>query len=505
MKGNFRRSMAWLHTYSGLWLGWLLFVVFVTGTLSYYADEIDNWMQPEKLLAPQHPQVISHAMAALNQKEKGANSWTINLNGERNPKAEIRWNYPGKSRKEAHSETLSSPEHALRDTLGGRFFVHFHYSLELREYGGRYFTGIAAFMMLVGVFSGIFTHRRFFKDFFVLRWQKLSRAMTDVHAIIGIITIPFCFVICFSALLFYLSLYVPASASYHYDKGYRQLSSQVSPKRFSQEPSGVAAQPLTELNTILTQVKTKWPEANAISRISYHHPFDQQGYLVFYRNKTTLSRQMESITFDAATKQIIHQVEQPRLPKLINFVFLGLHEAKFADNSLRFILFILGALSCALIATGTLLWLNNRLERNVNHRGTQLVDWSNRAVLGGLPIAIISLFLSNRLLPTTLGARSEYELMCFLLAWGGCILLVTCMNKQRFWPVMLNSLAVGCFALPIIDLLLAPHYLVVAINQRNLTFISIEVAFIVTGIVALTLSRYINNRRKLSTQQRATT
>ena len=37
-----RQSMSWLHTWSGLLLGWLLYAVFFTGTLSYFVDEIDD-------------------------------------------------------------------------------------------------------------------------------------------------------------------------------------------------------------------------------------------------------------------------------------------------------------------------------------------------------------------------------------------------------------------------------------------------------------------------------
>ena len=32
MKEGFRQSMAWLHTWSGLLFGWLLFAIFLTGT-----------------------------------------------------------------------------------------------------------------------------------------------------------------------------------------------------------------------------------------------------------------------------------------------------------------------------------------------------------------------------------------------------------------------------------------------------------------------------------------
>ncbi|HAB08009.1 MAG TPA: hypothetical protein DCE38_06005, partial [Alcanivorax sp.] len=36
--------MAWLHTWSGLLLGWLLLAMFVTGTSAYFREEISLWM-----------------------------------------------------------------------------------------------------------------------------------------------------------------------------------------------------------------------------------------------------------------------------------------------------------------------------------------------------------------------------------------------------------------------------------------------------------------------------
>ena len=47
MKDGLRQSMAWLHTWTGLLAGWILFLVFCTGAASYYKDEITLWMKPE--------------------------------------------------------------------------------------------------------------------------------------------------------------------------------------------------------------------------------------------------------------------------------------------------------------------------------------------------------------------------------------------------------------------------------------------------------------------------
>ncbi|MEM9335787.1 MAG: PepSY-associated TM helix domain-containing protein, partial [Pseudomonadota bacterium] len=48
MKGGFRQSMTWLHTWTGLLFCWILYFMFVTGTLGYFDTEIDHWMAPER-------------------------------------------------------------------------------------------------------------------------------------------------------------------------------------------------------------------------------------------------------------------------------------------------------------------------------------------------------------------------------------------------------------------------------------------------------------------------
>ena len=42
-----RQSMSWLHTWASLILGWLLYAIFLTGTLSFFQSEIYVWMKLE--------------------------------------------------------------------------------------------------------------------------------------------------------------------------------------------------------------------------------------------------------------------------------------------------------------------------------------------------------------------------------------------------------------------------------------------------------------------------
>ncbi|WP_228270098.1 phosphoenolpyruvate carboxylase, partial [Acinetobacter oleivorans] len=41
MHKGIRQSMAWLHSWTGLIFGWLIFAIFLMGSLSYYRHEIN--------------------------------------------------------------------------------------------------------------------------------------------------------------------------------------------------------------------------------------------------------------------------------------------------------------------------------------------------------------------------------------------------------------------------------------------------------------------------------
>ncbi|RKF23450.1 PepSY domain-containing protein [Altericroceibacterium spongiae] len=48
MKESFRQSIAWLHNWAGLLVGWVLFFVFFNGTFGYVNHEVDRWIMLER-------------------------------------------------------------------------------------------------------------------------------------------------------------------------------------------------------------------------------------------------------------------------------------------------------------------------------------------------------------------------------------------------------------------------------------------------------------------------
>ena len=73
--GGFRQAQAWLHTWCGLWFSWLLFAVFLTGSLAVFQEAITHWMTPEHHAeeAAEALGITAHRLKALNLVDKIVN------------------------------------------------------------------------------------------------------------------------------------------------------------------------------------------------------------------------------------------------------------------------------------------------------------------------------------------------------------------------------------------------------------------------------------------------
>nr|WP_235037861.1 MULTISPECIES: PepSY-associated TM helix domain-containing protein [unclassified Novosphingobium] len=75
MSKSFRQSQSFLHTWSGLLLGWVLFVIFMAGTIAFWREGLNRWMRPELDRIEQPYAVLGGAQRFLQGKAPGAKSW----------------------------------------------------------------------------------------------------------------------------------------------------------------------------------------------------------------------------------------------------------------------------------------------------------------------------------------------------------------------------------------------------------------------------------------------
>jgi uncharacterized iron-regulated membrane protein len=483
MKEGFRQSMAWLHTWSGLLVCWILLLVFCAGTASYYRNEITLWMQPELHGAAASKvateDAATAAQQAMQERAEGAPRWFISLPGERTPATQLGWSKPSKPgekkrgrRGNFHSEmadpatgeVLSKP----RDTRGGEFLYRLHFDLHyMPAIWARWIVGFCAMFMLVSIISGIVTHKRIFKDLFTFRPRKGQRSWLDAHNVTAVLALPYHLMITYTGLVTLMFLYMPSGATAAYKGDQDTFFAEAFPGGANERKvSGVAA-PLTPFAPLVRQAEQHW--GGKVERISVNHPGDANAIITLSRAAgRDMSSKQPSMDFDGVSGKLLssHGDELPGA-SATHGVMYGLHIAHFGGPLLRALFFLSGLAGCAMVATGALLWAVKTRQKQAKAMATgkrpsfglRLVEALNIGAIAGIPIAFGAYFWANRLLTAGMENRPQEEIACFFGAWALAAIVAQLRPSRAMWRI---ELAAGAFlfcALPVLNVLTTESHL----------------------------------------------
>jgi uncharacterized iron-regulated membrane protein len=474
MKEGFRQSMAWLHTWSGLIVGWLLLAIFLTGAASYYRSEITGWMHPEiPSGAPvSQSQSLKQAMDWLHDRAPVANSWLIDLPTERLPVAQVMWQAAGERR--YNSELLNPASQqpvAPRKTFGGDFFYGFHFQLSLPPIIGRWIVGVASMLMFIAIISGVITHRRIFKDFFTFRPGKGQRSWLDAHNTLSVLALPFHVLITYTGLVTLMFMYVPWGIDLVYggDRGayFRDLRDFTPPAAPATEKADLA--PYARLNE---QARQQWGEGH-IARVAIGSPGATNARIELIRDtQDQVSSLPQRLVLNGVSGELIETSDATGPAKAFYGVLYGLHLAHFAEPLLRLLLFISGLGGTIMIATGLQLWVVKR-KGNATGGLYRRIEGLNVAVILGLPLAMAGFFWGNRLVPGGLPGREIVEVQVFFAVWLMTILHAQVRSIRRVWREQALLCALAFAGVPLLDLITGPD----AVNGLNLFCVLFAGAF----------------------------
>ncbi len=211
MKQGFRQSMAGLHSWSGLILGWLLFAIVLSGTATVFRSEISGWMRPEIARTAPPDAAIEAAVRWLGEHHPKAAGWYLTAPDERIATTQAVFGRSRRTARLSRHRTRSRQRAApmSRATLGGEFLYRFHFELQLPYPWGRFLAVAAAMMMLIAIVSGIIIHKRIFKDIFTFRAGKGKRSWLDAHNVLGVLALPFHLMITATGIVTLLTLVMP--------------------------------------------------------------------------------------------------------------------------------------------------------------------------------------------------------------------------------------------------------------------------------------------------------
>jgi len=507
VKAGFRQSMAWLHTWSGLLVGWVLFAVFLTGTVSYFRAEISLWMRPELHAARAAPDAAENVLRHMAAIAPRSPSWSITLPSERDPVARVFWREaPGSGRRfgRAILDPATGEDLPARDTLGGDFFYTFHYQLHhMPVLWGRWIISVCAMFMLVAIISGIVTHRRIFADFFTFRPRKGQRSWLDGHAAVAVLALPYHLMITYTGLVTLVLITMPWGVQLAFKGDQQAFTNAVFGLERPAPRSGQAA-PLAAVGPMLAAATQHWGGARP-GTITVNNPGDATATVQIYRvDDDRLSVNRQFVAFSGTTGEMLAASPADRPAAETRGVMVGLHRGVFGGGAMRALFFLSGLMGTVMVATGTVLWAVKQRQKLGARAGagTRLVEILNVAAIAGLPIAMAAFLWANRLLPVGLPQRAAWEVHVFFIAWGLAALHPLLRSHRRAWVEQLGLGALLLLLLPALNAATTGSHLGVTLPAGQWALAGVDLMALAFGAVLGAAAWQVGRRAAVPARRR---
>ena len=461
---NFRQSMAWLHTWFGLVIGFVLIVVFFFGSLSVFDREIDRWAIPETRFDPQPmPSFDDLLLPAFRKIEPDAGRlrgqhghaarpgerpddaapvelpadeyWAYTTHRDPVLRMGIGFKVPlakdPDGHNHIHGETTIDPRsgavvRADQLKIGSDWFYPMHYSLNWQWKNlGIFLVGLAALVMLAALVSGVVIHRKVFREFFTFRPKKhTQRSALDLHNMTGVVALPFHFFFAFTGLVIFAAFYFLPVSQFQL-KGLHDQHEVMEAQEtgLPHEAAGVPA-PLASVDTMVAEAKRRWAARDMAGEVGFlvvHHVGDANSYVSVYRaGSDRVALVGEGIHFKGSTGELLRE-DPPRSPvSEVNEFLTGLHLQHFEHWFLRWLYVLGGLLGCVCIATGFVFFVEKRKQQHAKAggQGSRVVDALAVTTVTGMVIAAIGMLVANRLLPPDLAGKGDWEKAVFFGVWA---------------------------------------------------------------------------------------
>ncbi|PRB84388.1 PepSY domain-containing protein [Pseudomonas sp. MYb185] len=505
MKEGFRQSMAWLHTWCGLVVGWVLFFVFVTGTAGYFTYEITRWMEPERPLQGAAPRYDNGALALvamdrLQQVAPSAEFWSITLPHQSLANRQwvdfsISWEtmpLEGHEHGVWGSERLDPVSGNLRtgieprETGGGSLLYRMHYALHYIDYQIAYrIVGACTMLMLLAMVTGVITHKKIFKDFFTFRPGKGQRSWLDAHNVISVMALPFFLMITYSGLVFFYSTYMPAGIAAIYGTD-DQARGRYFDDLFGHHSHEAVTRPSASVPAMIAQAENAWGEGQVRS-VMVMHDSGEEPFVEIARVQGSKLRFFdgEALRFHVHSGELLPPEPGDAAVRKTQEVILALHEGRFAEPWLRWLYFLAGVLGAGMIGTGLVLWTVKRRrshEATGGHFGLRLVEALNVATIAGLPAGVAAYFWANRLLPVEMAERANWEANVLFLIWGEALLYAFFRDTRKAWVELLWLAAAAYALLPVVNVLTTDKHLGVTVPAGDWVLAGFDLTMLGLGL-----------------------
>lgn len=527
MFGSFRLSFAWMHTWFGLVLGFVLMVAFFFGSLSVFDREIDRWSLPQTRIEPQpmpsFDKVLAQRFREITEPDPAQRaaaerrvsqplpekltpvSWSA-YTTHRDPVLlmYVGFEVPNSSLPDDviyGTRTLDPRDGKLLSTdqlaLGTGFFFPLHFSLHLewREIG-YWIVGFAGMMMLVALVSGVIMHRKLFREFFTFRPQRnLLRSTLDLHNLTGVVALPFHFLWTLSGLVIFASVYFPVVERMMRPAVEAHERQETAATGLDHDPSGVPGS-LASVDAMMAAAEARWAARGVPGQVGFLHVAHvghSNAFVSVYRDSTDRVATAEAVHFEGSTGRVLHEDSPAGPAETVKNFLTGMHLQQFEHWTLRWLIFAGGLVSCVCIATGFIFFVEKRKQAHakLGNVGARWVDALAVTTVTGMVVATAAMFVANRLLPEDIAARDLWQKGIFWFTWLATLLHAALRSaalrearRSKAWEEQCWVIAVLAFTAVVANALTTGDHLLRTVSAGYWPVAGVDLMLLATASVA---------------------
>lgn len=501
MRAQTLRIYHWLHTWTGIAAGLVLFVAFVGGALTLFQDSIGRWERPlARGVQPAVADVDRLVAAVLAADPAAASRVRITWPTAARPDPIASWREHGHSRSAALDRRVADESAPvaliLQDTprLAG-FVKQLHYALAWPPFG-MYLMGAVSIAFGFALVSGLIVHLpRLTKDLFALRPGKnRKRFWQDAHTALGLFASPFYAMIAVTGAYMCLTTAIVFVFNLAFGQG---LSAALPAMRSiiaqSAAPSTARAMvtaplPAASLLNVARRYEPRF-EPESIMYVGYGKPggfAEIRGYL-----PRALGTE-GAIALRLDTGALVgRQTPGARdANHAIGSAVYGLHFGTYGGPVLRGIYFLLGLCGAAMVLTGNLMWLEARRKRDAAMQPRAARNVARATVSGcvGTCIGIAAAFVGALCWPEV-GAGYSF----------GVALVASVVYSALRTPIvaardLLVAAALASGSTVVIDAALPNHGLMDSIARHDWALVGIDIAASVAAVLFACCARIAHRR-----------
>lgn len=491
------------HTVSGIVISVALYIIFFAGAFALFKDEILIWEEGKSINHIERSEVnYDDILKRLDTKyDLTGRDVEIDLAKEEDNLfiylLSSKDSLSSESSKASHFfsyNITTNEEKRYHEYYGiGEFLYRLHFFHQIPT-AGIYLAGFVAFFFLFAIVTGIIVHwKKIIPNFYKFNPKvALKRVWADAHTSLGVIGLPFQFMFAVTGAYFCLSLLVLLPANFLYEGNQKKLLEDLRPERKTYEWSARINKDVPSINSFVKEYSNTWSNFSGTHLYIRNFKGDNCKY-VLQGNLEDKDRfvGLGRIVFDAVKSEVVTIKNPYELNYIedVQKVLTRLHFGNFGGVIVKVVYFILALITCFVIITGVLLWVEARNKKSATLQQQLFVANVGHVYLAIclslLPVTAIS-FLFVKLFGDSFSNKQQSLYYCYFLLW---IMTSIYMRFQRNnYKINKQSLLVGgisSLCIPVVNGIVSNQWIWKSIYNKQHEILTIDLLWLFIGIMAL--------------------